>query len=157
MPKVMKDKEAMQKRGNILYDLRKQKGIKQSTIADILGVSQQAYLKYEHGDADPTIDALIKLSDFYKVSIEYLLGIDTKPPVNPLDMLAIDTGSKNVMEMFAALPEDTRKIILDAMVKLTHAAEKTADQTSEQTTTFTTTCGELEDRAAEREKGGRFA
>ena len=61
VPKVTKDKEAMQKRGEILLLLRKSRGIKQSTIADILGISQQAYLKYEHGDADPTIDALLKL------------------------------------------------------------------------------------------------
>lgn len=88
MPKVIKDKEAMQKRGTILLDLRKKRNIKQSTIADILGISQQAYLKYEHGDADPTIDALITLSNFYNVSIEYLLGLEKPKETDVLTRLA---------------------------------------------------------------------
>ena len=130
MPKVIKDKEAMQKRGEILYELRKQKGIKQSTVADILGISQQAYLKYEHGEADPTIDALIKLSDFYKVSIEFLLGLDTERPQNPFEMLGLDTSSKNVVEEFAGLPDDSRKFILDIVIKLAHAAEGKSGEVS---------------------------
>lgn len=88
MPKVIKDKEAMQKRGTILLDLRKKRNIKQSTIADILGISQQAYLKYEHGDADPTIDALITLSNFYNVSIECLLGLEKPKETDVLTRLA---------------------------------------------------------------------
>lgn len=161
MPKVIKDKEAMQKRGEILYELRKQKGIKQSTVADILGISQQAYLKYEHGEADPTIDALIKLSDFYKVSIEFLLGLDTERPQNPFEMLGLDTSSKNVVEEFAGLPDDSRKFILDIVIKLAHAAEGISDNEEQPPLTLTRTLGQLEDetkaRSAEDQDGGKFA
>lgn len=96
MPKVIKDKEAMQKRGDILLNLRKQRNINQSTIADILGISQQAYLKYEHGDADPTIDALCKLSDFYCVTTDYLLG--REKPVKP-DLLTMLTQEFHLNEL----------------------------------------------------------
>jgi transcriptional regulator with XRE-family HTH domain len=137
---------------DILKALRKSRGF--STMQDFCNeanISFSTYQNYEAGKRLPTAEILMQIADFYGVSTDYLLG--REPRTNPFDMLAVDTGSKNVMEMFAALPEDIRKIILDAMVKLAHAAE----QTEEQTTTFTTTCGELEDRAAEQEKGGRFA
>lgn len=76
MPKVTKDREAMQKRGMILFMLRKSRHINQATIANYLHISQQAYLKYEHGDADPTIDTFIKIAGFYDVPIHYLLGLE---------------------------------------------------------------------------------
>lgn len=116
MPKVIKDKEAMLKRGNILLNLRKRRNIKQSTVADILGISQQAYLKYEHGEADPTIDALIKLSDFYNVSIECLLGLEKIKKPDILTQLAQEFNltevEKALVQAFIAIsPKEREKFI----------------------------------------------
>ena len=57
-----------------IRDLREDRDMTQTEIAKILGMSQTGYSKYETGENDlPTI-ILIKLSRFYDVSIDYLLG-----------------------------------------------------------------------------------
>ena len=120
MPKVTKDKEAMQKRGEILLLLRKSRGIKQSTIADILGISQQAYLKYEHGDADPTIDALLKLSDFYHVSIDFLLGTTSK--ATPLlDIPTKPVDDDEFVRLYESLPDFAKEVFVEVLAKLAQA------------------------------------
>lgn len=57
-----------------LRDLREDNDLSQKELAKIIGMSQTGYSKYETGENDiPTI-ILIKLSRFYGVSIDYLLG-----------------------------------------------------------------------------------
>ena len=57
-----------------LRDLREDHDLSQKELAKNIGMSQTGYSKYETGENDiPTI-ILIKLSRFYGVSIDYLLG-----------------------------------------------------------------------------------
>lgn len=60
----------------IIRDLREDKDIKQKTIADYLGVSQQTYSNYENGHREIPIWAVMKLAQYHEVSIDYLLGAD---------------------------------------------------------------------------------
>ena len=57
-----------------LRDLREDKDLNQTQIAKILSMSQTGYSKYETGENDIPTAILIKLSRFYEVSINYLLG-----------------------------------------------------------------------------------
>ena len=43
-------------------------------ISKILNISQVSYGRYELGISEPTIESLIKLADFYNVSLDYLVG-----------------------------------------------------------------------------------
>ncbi len=52
--------------------LREDRDLKQREIADMLGVSQNTYSQYETGMIAFTDQVLIKLADFYGVSIDYL-------------------------------------------------------------------------------------
>ena len=61
----------------IIRDLREDRDIKQKVIAEYLGVSQQTYSNYENGHREIPIWAGTKLSEYYKVSTDYLLGADT--------------------------------------------------------------------------------
>ena len=61
-----------------LKDLREDHDLKQSDVAKILNVSQVSYGRYELGTSEPTIDSLVKLADFYNVSLDYLVGRDLK-------------------------------------------------------------------------------
>ena len=64
-----------------IRSLRVDNGYTQKQIAEILGVSQNTYSQYEIGVLNYPVDALIKLADFYHVSIDYLLGqTATKTP-----------------------------------------------------------------------------
>ena len=57
-----------------IRSLRQDNGYTQKQIAQILGVSQNTYSQYEIGVLNYPVDALIKLADFYQVSVDYLLG-----------------------------------------------------------------------------------
>jgi transcriptional regulator with XRE-family HTH domain len=57
-----------------IKDLREDNDLTQTRIANYLNISQRAYSHYERGDRDIPIDILIQLADFYKTSIDYLVG-----------------------------------------------------------------------------------
>lgn len=62
-----------------LRDLREDSDLTQKQVAELLGISQGTYSRYESGDLDMPTDVLIKLSAFYHVSIDYLLGVTQNP------------------------------------------------------------------------------
>ncbi len=62
-----------------IRDLREDRDLTQRKIADMLGMSQTGYSKYETGENDIPTSILIKLAKFYDTSIDYLLG-QTKDP-----------------------------------------------------------------------------
>lgn len=59
-----------------LLELRKEKGVTQQTVADMLGIDRSNYSKYELGKLEVNIDMLRKLSKFYGVSTDYILGLE---------------------------------------------------------------------------------
>lgn len=67
---------------NNLKSLREDNDIKQRQIAEILNVSQNTYSQYETGVIPLTAETLIKLADYYNVSIDYLLDRTNNPKVN---------------------------------------------------------------------------
>ena len=75
---------------DILKSLRKSNGY--STMQEFCAaadISFSTYQNYESGKRVPTAEILVKLADFYNVSIDYLLGRpDAKPPEEPLDEFA---------------------------------------------------------------------
>ena len=64
-----------------LRGIREDKDIKQKDIAKYLNVSQNTYSQYETGVISLTAEVLIKLADYYKVSIDYLLDRTNNPNV----------------------------------------------------------------------------
>ena len=58
--------------GRILY-LRDSQGVQQQELAAALGISSSALRNLEHGDTLPRLSTLELLSDFFKVSIDYLV------------------------------------------------------------------------------------
>lgn len=57
-----------------LIDLRIDNDLTQSDVAQVLNKSQQGYAHLENGRANISVDDIIKLCKFYKVSSEYVLG-----------------------------------------------------------------------------------
>ena len=57
-----------------IRNLREDRDLSQKQMAEILGMSQTGYSKYETGENDIPTHILIKLADFYGTSIDYLLG-----------------------------------------------------------------------------------
>lgn len=65
-----------------IRDLREDRDLKQKHLAEVLNCSQQVYSNYELGQRDIPTDVLIRLSRFYQVSTDYLLGLTNNPKQN---------------------------------------------------------------------------
>ena len=46
----------------------------QKQMAELLGIAQPSYIRYEDGSAEPTQENLVKIADIFDVSVDYLLG-----------------------------------------------------------------------------------
>lgn len=57
-----------------IRNLREDKDITQAQMGELLSCSQRVYSNYERGDIDIPTTTLIKIADFHKVSVDYLLG-----------------------------------------------------------------------------------
>ena len=58
--------------------MREDRDLSQAALAKLLNVSQSTYSRYENGKLDIPSQALIALSRYYRVSVDYLLGLDDK-------------------------------------------------------------------------------
>lgn len=58
-----------------LRDLREDANLKQENIARILGMKQQQYSEYERGKREIPIRVYIKISQYYGVSLDYVVGL----------------------------------------------------------------------------------
>ena len=65
-----------------IRDLREDRDLTQQQIADYLSCAQRTYSGYELGQRDIPTEVLIKLANFYNVSIDYLLGQTGNPKRN---------------------------------------------------------------------------
>lgn len=97
-----------------IKQLRKEKGLTQTQLADSLGVTDKAVSKWEVGEANPDISLLAKLSEIFGVSIDYLLtGVSHEKEVviiSPKEMLfktddpkyleQISENDLNIVEMY---------------------------------------------------------
>ena len=105
----------------ILKDLRKEKKLNQGELAELLGITAQAYQKYEYGTAELTHENLVKLADFYGVSTDYLLGrteIKAMAGTSPAEQLDVTVTEQEMIERYTQLPEEWRLIFLDIIKKL---------------------------------------
>lgn len=59
-----------------LKELRKQEKKNQSEIANQLQIPLMTYNNYENEKSEPNIETLIKLANYYNVSLDYLVGRD---------------------------------------------------------------------------------
>lgn len=59
---------------NRIRDLREDMDLRQSDLAQATGIDQRTISNYETGKTAPDAYALIKLADFFNVSIDYLVG-----------------------------------------------------------------------------------
>lgn len=62
-----------------LTNLRVDHDIKQAEIAQLLGIKQSAYSKYEKRRVKLQIEDLLKLCEFYNISADYILGLTDTP------------------------------------------------------------------------------
>ena len=62
-----------------IRDLREDHDLTQRQIAEILGMKQPQYQRYEKGYRDVPAEILIRLADYYNTTTDYILGRTAKP------------------------------------------------------------------------------
>lgn len=62
-----------------IRDLREDHDLNQTSVAQMLGMSQTGYSKYETGENDIPTAVLVALARFYNTSVDYLLGETDHP------------------------------------------------------------------------------
>ena len=65
-----------------LKQLRKSKGITQIALQMATGIEQALLSKYENGERIPPTETLIRLADFYNVSMDYIMCRTDNPNIN---------------------------------------------------------------------------
>ena len=63
-----------------LTQLREQRSLSQKEVANACGVVVRAYQRYEYGEREPQLSTLIRLADFYRISLDELVGREVPPP-----------------------------------------------------------------------------
>ncbi|MBQ2973227.1 MAG: helix-turn-helix transcriptional regulator [Clostridia bacterium] len=82
---------------NKIRELREDRDLRQSDVAEATGIDQRTLSNYETGKTNPDSYAIIKLCDFFNVSADYLIGrSDDKS-------LAIQKIEKKISEIQAGL------------------------------------------------------
>ena len=62
-----------------LQSIRKEKGITQVMVAQKIHITERQYQRYEAGENEPTLSVLLRLADFFDVSLDYLAGRSDVP------------------------------------------------------------------------------
>ncbi len=66
-----------------LRELREDRDIKQQDLADLLRCSQVCYSRYETGEREIPLRALVLLAEYYGTSVDYLLDLTDDPRPYP--------------------------------------------------------------------------
>ena len=66
--------------------LRMACGITQVQLAKSLGVTKQSVSNWENDNIQPSIDMLIRIAEFFQVSTDYMLGLETKNTIDVTEL-----------------------------------------------------------------------
>ena len=95
-----------------LKDLREDKDMKQWQIAELLGMKQEQYQRYESGKRETPIKTLIKLAEYYKVSLDYITGrTNEKTGIKSI----VDQDEKKLLALYKELNQKQKQTILQLL------------------------------------------
>lgn len=95
-------KEKLSKFAIILFQLRKERGISQKKAATDLGISQALLSHYEKGIRECGLDFVIKCSEYYGVTTDYLLGVsDSRTGIAPDSLSQLDEDEEHSVSTLA--------------------------------------------------------
>lgn len=99
-----------------LKELRTQRGLTQTQVGDIIGVSCVTIARYEAGDREPSNSKITTLADYFGVTVDYLMGRDE--PVQE-DQESIPAYLQESYDLLLQLtPEEYAEILEMAKFKL---------------------------------------
>lgn len=102
-----------------LKELRDKESISQKKLGEILNMSQQAIAKWETGAASPDPVMLIKIADYFDVSIDYLVGRTDNPNITNDVIVESADGNITSLDDAGLSPDDLSRItaVIEDVVK----------------------------------------
>ncbi|WP_288763816.1 helix-turn-helix domain-containing protein [uncultured Mitsuokella sp.] len=110
---------------NRIKELRVTKGLTQEELGNILNVQKAAISKYENGRAEPSVDILRKMTSFFKVSSDYLLGMSelVQPPATPASTPPLSPQEQDLLRKYRVLTPNSRAAV-DAVLDTCYNNDK---------------------------------
>ena len=104
----------------IIRGLREDKDLKQSDIAQVIGTTQQQYSKYETGESELSVHALMELANYYGTSTDYLLGRTRRKEgvVSSGEMMTDEYSASDVVSEMSLLTPAKRASAIDYILFL---------------------------------------
>ncbi len=112
-----------------LKKLRQSKGVYQKDIANWLKIDRTTYVKYERGQSTPDYNILLKLADYFSVSVDYLLGHSDSQVLNTRN--ETDKRLESIIENYQKLNDAGKDDLAKHAEHLTYIPEyKKGDSTT---------------------------
>ena len=112
---------------NSLRKLRKDKGLSQQGLAELLDVNQTAISQWERGITSPSSRMLLKLSQIFNINPRELLNNEVISPTQWDDPELVQAVSDNLSALFdtveqavRGLSDEEQKLVFDVLVELRH-------------------------------------
>lgn len=120
--------------GKLLKELRKEKDVTQKDVADYLGVVRGSYAHYEIERRQPDYDTLIKIANYFNVSVDYLIGRTRIKEYGSLTNLQefATLDEKRLLREFRSLSAANKKVVV-ALIKQLIEAEREAEASEDPT------------------------
>ena len=101
-----------------LKELRTENGLSQLQLAKILNYTQSNICEWENGKVEPRADALIAISSYFNISIDYLLGRTEDPDTIVLKSYNLKSREQKLLENYRKLPPQTQDYVFGIVQNL---------------------------------------
>ncbi|MDE5753562.1 MAG: helix-turn-helix domain-containing protein [Oscillospiraceae bacterium] len=146
--------------GQILLDLRKNKGYSQAEVAKYLEITTAAYQNYEAGRREMNYKNIRKLADFYNVTTDYLLAREPKKEIDPIELLPVDEWKKALLRLYIAMDSESRPEMIEIIKDIANGVDvqvvgKSESKIHKSQIKHQATIGELEDAMAREQANAK--
>ena len=104
-----------------LKSLRHERGLSQQQLAEELGINQQSINGYENRSTEPDIEMLMKLADFFRTSVDYLVGYEA---IRESRLSSVSAEEMRLLECLRSLPEPLQEHIKGVILHGTHLLQQ---------------------------------
>ncbi|GFN30738.1 helix-turn-helix transcriptional regulator [Paenibacillus xylaniclasticus] len=104
--------------GDRLRELRLKRNLSQEEVARQIGITRSAYSHYEINNRQPVYDTLIKLSAYFEVSIDYIIGGETGKADS-----SITQDTVEIFRILSSMDQDKRKQSITKMMDVIRQSE----------------------------------
>lgn len=102
-----------------LKKLRQSRNLSQQKLAEEFHISQQSIWKYENGISEPDIYTLMRLANYFNVSVDYLVGnSDILEKADLITEQQLSSDESLLIQNFRSLPAKTQTLVLELILTL---------------------------------------